>query len=789
MRGSVRCVTKAALLGAASYLVLASDFGSVASAQQSNLPPVTVDAPNQPTTRRAASRRAATGQRSTARRQAAPSAPRVDAAEAARQAQRPTGPGVGYVASRSVSSTKTDTPLLEVPQSVSVVTKQQISDQGAQTITEALRYTPGVFGDLYGVGSPFDGIKIRGFDAQRYLDGLRMPVDPGTQFAFPRVEPYGLERIEVMKGPSSALYGQTNPGGFLNMISKRPTEFARHEVEATFGSFNRYQGAFDTSGPIDKNREFLYRFVGLGRISDGQVDFTEDNKLFIAPSFTWRPTEMTKLTILSHYQDINNKGWQQYLPGGATVLANPFGRIPLTRNVGEPNSDAYRLKQAAVGYEFEHRFNNMLQFRSNLRYMNVSNDLQGVRTEGFFGLPPTATGIGPDNRSVSRSYNYVFANTQNLATDNSFQADFLTGPVRHKAVVGVDYSNLNGQSDYRVSPIASIDAFNPVYGVTFIPSAASLPSAILNNTKQTQVGAYVQDQMKFDRWTLTLTGRHDWADATLRNNGAFGSPSTVVQNDSAFTGRAGLNYVFDFGLAPYVSYSTSFMPIAGVTRLGTPFKPTQAEGPEVGIKYMPVGSNLMLTAAVFEITQKNVLTADPANVAFSVQTGEVRVQGVELEARGNLTRELEIIGGYTHLNPKVTQSNGTDLGKVMPSVPQDTASLWAKYTWFNGPVAGLGVGAGVRYVGSTFVDGANANSIPSYTLVDAAISYDFAYLRPELRGWKAQVNVFNLADTYYITNCFTGYAYCGPGQVRTVLGTLRWSWQEAATPGAGKVVK
>src|SRR5258708_10795866 len=204
---------------------------------------------------------------------------------------------------QSASGTKTDTPLLETPQSISVVTKDQIAAQGAQTIVEALRYTPGVTLDTFGATTFFDSGKLRGFDAPRYLDGLRLPIDPGTQFAYPRIEPYGLERLEVLRGPSSGLYGQTDPGGLINMISKRPTALPQHEIVGTFGSFDRFQGAFDTSGPIDKNGEFLYRLVGLARSTDGAPDFVHENKVFIAPSLPPPPSTDPSVSLLAPFSD------------------------------------------------------------------------------------------------------------------------------------------------------------------------------------------------------------------------------------------------------------------------------------------------------------------------------------------------------------------------------------------------------------------------------------------------------------------------------------------------------
>jgi iron complex outermembrane receptor protein len=375
------------------------------------LPPVVVQVPQRPTARRAAPARAATPA-VRPRQQTPRNAPPVAPAAPAQAGERGIGPVQGFAATRSVTATKTDTPILETPQSISVVTQDQIQAQAAQNISQALWYTPGVTPLSFGANAFFDSFKLSGFDAPRYLDGLRLPSDV-TTFAIPKIEVYGLERLEVLKGPSSALYGQTEPGGLINMISKRPTETFHLEALSTFGSFNRSQGAFDVGGPLDPKGEFLYRVVGLGRLSDTQTDFVQDNTAFIAPSFTWRPTLDTTFTILSQYQKIKDKGYQQYIPAQVSFLANPNGFIPYSRYLGEPALDGYNLEQAAIGYAFEHRFNNNLQFRQNLRYLEVSNDLAAVRTEGMLS-----------STLVTRTYNYVKARASNLAVDNQVAGGF-----------------------------------------------------------------------------------------------------------------------------------------------------------------------------------------------------------------------------------------------------------------------------------------------------------------------------------------------------------------------------
>ena len=390
------------------------------------------------------------------------------AAAAGAPASRPErglGPVQGYAARQSVTGTKTDTPILEVPQSISVVTRDQIVQQQAQTVPEIVRYTPGVSTELYGANSVADEIKVRGFVAPRFLDGLRLPYDTVLQFAQTKTEPYGLERLEILKAPSSGIYGHSSPGGMVNMVSKRPTDFYRGEVELQTGSFERLQGGFDLSGPLDEQRKFLCRIVGLVRDTDRVVDFNHEQRLFIAPSFTWLPTPDTRITILSSFQHDDLKGQpQQYLPGVGTLIASPLGRIPYSRNAGEPNFDRIKFDQVMAGYEFTHRFNEVFELRQNVRYGTVRNEVYSMRNET--GNPVLLGG------GILRSANYVFGDVKNLAADTHVQADFRTGPAVHKVLVGVDYQKQNVAAEYRSSfggfgPFAfgfPLNIYAPVYG-------------------------------------------------------------------------------------------------------------------------------------------------------------------------------------------------------------------------------------------------------------------------------------------------------------------------------------
>jgi iron complex outermembrane receptor protein len=735
-------------------------LAEAASSEDIALPPVSVQRPKQVQKKRAQTKRVAP--RAPAPQLPAPQAPVASA-------ERGTGPVNGIVAHQSVSGTKTDTPIVETPQAISVVTADEIRQHSAQNVSEALRYTPGVFVEPQGASSRYEDIRIRGFEPLTFLDGLRVP--RVQWWATPRIEAYGLERVEVLKGPASVIYGQTGPGGLLNLISKRPTDYAFREIELQTGSYDRLQGAFDIGGPLDKDRQFLYRLTGLIRDSDTQVDFTKDKRLFIAPAFTWRPNVDTTFTVLANYGEDKGTYPHQYVPAEGSRYFNPNGRISRHTFLGEPGFDNFQRNQFGVGYAFEHRFNDVWSVRQNLRYAGIDMSFDALRSEGL--LDANEDGVPDDWRTLRRSANSLAADARNFTVDNQAQADFVTGQLKHKLLLGVDYQWMNGDYDFRYGPASSIDIFAPVYGSPV--STPTTQAGWLTET-QTQLGLYVQDQIKLDRWILTLGARQDFANTKTNDK----LRSTVAQrDDGAFTYRVGLGYEFDNGVVPYVSYATSFQPTLAFDAAGRQFKPTTGDQIEAGVKYQPPGYNMLLTAAVFDITQQNVVSSIP-NTIFSTQTGEVRVRGFELEAKAELMPGLDVTAAYAFLDSEVTKSNNPlEIGRPNTLTPRHEASAWVNYRVQAGALAGVRVAAGVRHVGEVFgeVSSDFPVSAPAYTVFDAAVGYDFAALRPDLRGLRLDIDFKNIGDKYYVTYCYQT-AFCSLAAGRTVLATLRYRWDE-----------
>ena len=666
------------------------------------------------------------------------------------------------IAKDSGTATKTNTSILETPQSISVVTDRQMRDRGIHGVEEAVWYVAGTRGGQYGDDTRSDWMMIRGFSPARYLDGLAM-VD-GAWTGGTRIEPYGLERIDVLKGPASVNYGAMPPGGMVNFVSKRPTEETLREVEVQLGNYDLKQAAFDFGGKLNDSGTLLYRLTGLARNSDNIIDFVHDDRYYLAPAITWKPDEANTLTVLARWQKADTVEAGGFLPLEGTLVPGANGRrIPRSFFGGEPGTSDYDKTLQSLGYEFSHDFGGGTSFHQNARYSDAKVDASHANI-GLFGLQDDfVPGSDPGRTLVARYYYPRLDKSSSIALDNNLQFRFATGRAEHTLLAGLDYRRI--RDDYASAfafGVPPIDAYDPVYGAVLdVPDFTSRQVQV-----QSQIGLYLQDQIRIDRWAVTVGARQDWVgtDTDERISG-----SSAHQSDDKATGRVGVNYLFDNGITPYVGYSTSFQPTVGTDFAGKAFSPTTGKQIEAGIKYQPPGTQLLATLAAYQITQQNTLTVDPDHTLYSVQQGETRVRGVELEGRWNIGNGFSVYGAYTYTDSEVTKTTapGT-LGKEIALQPRNQASLGADYTFTAGVLAGFGFGGGVRHTGSQYGDIYNLWRTPSYTLWDAAVHYDVAQ-------WRLQVNAANLADKKYIAACNSA-AWCYYGYPRTVTATARFQW-------------
>ncbi|MEZ5803754.1 MAG: TonB-dependent siderophore receptor [Rhizobiaceae bacterium] len=670
--------------------------------------------------------------------------------------------GVGEVQGVVVKTTQTGskvaTELKEIPQSVSVIGREEIDDQGAQKADEALRYTAGVFAQPFGPDSDTNWVFIRGFQATAtgtYMDGLQL-----FSYAFGGfyVDTFGLERIEVLKGPASVLYGGSNPGGMINYVSKRPTGERLRYVETGVNDAGNVYLGFDVGDVA--NETVSYRVNGRIAGGDTYSDNQDGFRGFISPSVTWQPDAQTRLTILANYTRIDeNHNGGSFLPYEGTVVDRVFGgvnygKISRSANFTEPDVDLYDRHQGSLGYEFEHTFDNDWTVRSHARFGAADISEVSVYPNGWASATELdRINFGHDSQVMT------------FLSDSQIEGKFETGAVEHTLLAGIEskYYNIDqvqGSALFGTTP--PIDAFDPVYGAALTPRVSYLNQDLT----QKQIGAYVQDQLRFNEgWLVTLNGRYDHVWTESHDRATFYSPTQDSRNESdngEFSGRAGIAYEFANGVTPYASVSTFFNPVIGTNSAGDLFVPETGVQYEVGVKYVPTFVDGIFTVSLFDLTRENVPVADPANIFAQVQTGEMRSRGIELEAKVNVTENFKVTGAFTAYDLEITEdTDPTVIGKTPFIVPEVMASASADYTFRNSDAwyDGISVGGGVRYVGSSWADNQNTLKVPSATLVDLKLGY-------ERENWGVDLNVTNLFDKAYVASCQTALT-CSYGEGRS----------------------
>ncbi|CAB4047481.1 Ferrichrome outer membrane transporter/phage receptor [Paraburkholderia phenoliruptrix] len=669
---------------------------------------------------------------------------------------------VGLVGKRSRTGTKTDTPIAEIPQTINVVTAEQIEMTGATDINQALRYIPGF--SSFGSDARTDWYAaLRGFTPTLFVDGLQTPNT--AALAAWRVDPYMIDSATVLRGPASVLYGAGDPGAMVDVQTAQADGTRVREIGVQLGNYARKQTMIDLGDTLDADGKYAYRFLGVARDGNALTGPNMDRRVALAPSFRWRPNASTSLTLTATYLQDRGDISYNFLPAQGTVLPNPNGPLSPDVYMGDPAFNHYQKKQQSVGYQFSHDLDSIWTLHQNLRWMHLSGDDGSVFGAGF----------APHSMTDMTRYAGLFQmNYSRFDVDNHAQARFGTGPLEHTLLLGFQYNRQTTTESVWLAQAPYLDLYNPVYTPvsTAIFSGRTSFGHTDTYTAMNTFATYAQDQIKAGRWTMTLGGREDWVDMH-EDNRETGTRSK--QTDSAFSARVGLTYQGDYGLSPYVSYSTSFNPVIGVNMNGGGLpKPTRGRQIEAGVRWQPAARNVLLSAAVYEIHQTNVVTPAPANLdptgTSFVQTGEVRSRGVELNAVGNITRDLSIIASYVYQDVKNIKANDASLSHWPVDVPRprQMASLWTDWTWHTGALAGFGMGAGIRYQSALAGAPDNSLRIASYTVYDAALHYD-------TRNWRLALNAANLFDRRYVSGC-QSYAVCVFGNERTVLASARYNW-------------
>ena len=648
-----------------------------------------------------------------------------------------------FVPSGAMSANKTDIPLIRTPQSVSVINRDQIDLLGFTDLQQAVRYTSGAFGENYGPDLRYDFVTMRGFTPKQYVDGLAAPVT--TTIFSTGVDLYAFDSASIIKGPAATLYGNSPPGGLYNETSRRASRTFGGEIQGKLGSYDYKSIAGTVTGALSSN--VSARLTGLYLDRGAERDGVSAKRDLIAPTITWKITDADTLTGLAYLQDDEVAGdTNGFLPEVGTLLPNPNGQVSESTNLGEPDYNIYKRNQWAVGYDYKHTFSGGLSFSSNAKYSKYRENSKVI-----YGAALEA-----DNRTVDRySFPYM-ENVESFAIDNRLDGTFTAGSVTHKVLAGIDYRDVKNFAQYGFAMASSIDLYNPVYSDA--STIVTPPWNPYNDQDLKQTGLYVQDQIGINKLFITLGGRYDEDKIVTKTY----LPATTTK-DSKFTYRVGANYLFDNGVAPYASYSTSFEPV-----IGTGFRPTEGEQSEIGVKYdgrtLDNGVKLFATAALYDIKQTNVVSTVYYPTFISTQIGEVEVKGFETEFVARINEQFSINGSYTYTDSEVLASNNTaEIGGPMPT-PKDKVSLFADYTLKSGSLGGLGFGLGVRY---------NSKSLGSYgagiwgqqsTLFDAAVHYD----TPD---WRIALNGSNITDVKYVARC-SGSVGCTYGAGQNWTATL-----------------
>lgn len=678
------------------------------------------------------------------------------------------GPVRGYVAENSRLGTKTNTTLLETPQSISVVTREQLDLQQPGSTSQALRYTAGVNSEKYGgFGGHLDLTRIRGLDADYYLDGLRVISNTGSWT--PQVDPFTLERVEVLRGPSSSIYGQGAGGGIVNQVSRKPEDEAVHEVNLQIGNFGRRFVGLDTTGPVNEDRTVLYRLTATGLDARGQLEDVRHKRVYLAPSLTWRPDGRTSWTVLATHSREPEMPNYTSLPAAALGLNNSrYPQVDRGRNYTDMNYAGSSRSQDSLSSLFEHQLGNGWSLSSNLRYMYINAPLQRSVVYGFQDVAA--------KMFLKNTYEQAPGSSNTFSMDHHVRGNLQWGETRHTALLGLDYASGTVRNSYYSQGPVLADPYGASYRPNVTPDFSASRANSPYDVRQAfdRLGFYAQDQIAHDRWRLTLGARYDHSKTDDQTQNYSPSVKTTRQDDRKWSGRAGLSYLLASGLAPYVSYSTAFDPLLGSDHSGKAFVPMETRQAEVGVKYHPTHSKTLLSAALFQLNQTNVKTSDANHLGFNIQAGEARTRGLDLQATTEIVRNLHLIASYTYLDNSLVKDANYQ-GRSLTQTPRNSASAWLDYRLSHGPLAGLQLGAGMRYLGATYGDPANTFQVPSATLVDLALSYELGLLSPALRGSKFALNVSNIANKQYVASC-TSALYCFIGQDRTVTATLNYRW-------------
>ncbi|OOE88775.1 TonB-dependent siderophore receptor [Salinivibrio sp. AR647] len=638
------------------------------------------------------------------------------------------------------TATKTVLAPEETPQAVTVINRDTLEQRQASSLSEAVRYTPGVNTELRGGAvTRLDLFNIRGFiNYQNFYDGLAIPYN--TWNLQPQIDPIAIEQVEVFKGPTSVLYGNIPPGGMVNMIAKTPQREAAHRVGVSTDTEALREISVDSTGAI-QDTSLAYRMVALARKKDGQAGHSEEERYVVAPSLDWRISQDTLVNFNLYYQADPAAGIYTSLPAKGSVLHSDQGSLSSDSFSGDNNWNTYDREFLMLGYKVQHQLASDWSLLHTARYTDAD-----LLQKNMYHQKSS------DDRHYPRNAYLTDETMESWVVDTQLSGDLRWGAAQHYTLFGLDYQNMSsnvGYDDTLAGVVPAIDIFEPNNNQVD-PSSLSFVYQDQHDIEVTQTGLYAQDQILWNQWVFLAGARYDEYELKDDQQTLFaGSPSTSDKNirhyNLAF--RAGAMYQFDNGISPYLSYSESFEP-TDMDNRGNVFDPSKGEQWEAGLKYLSLDGTTGLNLALFELTKQDALVNDPNDSYAKIQTGEIRSRGVEIELSHALSLDTNVALTYSYIDMEITDDPNLD-GKTPVWVPEQTASAWVNHQL----TSGLEVSVGARYVGESQGNANNTFKVPDYTLFDTALNYDLAQLDTSLSGAKLSLSATNLLDkTTY--SCF-----------------------------------
>ena len=663
------------------------------------------------------------------------------------------------------TATKTALEPGETPQSITVVDQTALEMRGSESVAEAMRYVPGVNTELRGGSvNRLDLFSIRGFiNYQNYYDGLQLLYNDWN--LQPQVDLIAVEQVEVFRGPTSSLYGSMPPGGMVNLIGKSPSTESFNRIEVTGGTQDLKQASFESTGQIGDS-DLSYSLVALGRSQDNQAATTEEERYLFAPSVDWQVTDDTLVNVNLYYQKDPEMGMYSTLPASTLFRDNPNGHLDQDAFSGDANWNEFDKEVLMAGYKINHNFNDNWNFLQNFRF----TDADAYQTNTY------STALDADGRTLYRRAYLTDESTTGFTVDNQLSGRIRTGAVEHNVLMGVDYIKLDSDIAYEDDTAPSIDLYNPDY--TQIDPDMDLSGTAYTSDfelSKRQLGVYLQDQVRIGK--LVLIGGARWDDFKGTEEGTkYGVQVNNELEQDNWSYRAGALYEFDNGFSPYVNYAESFEPLEGSDRNGNEFDPSTGKQFEVGSKFTSADNRHRIDMALFHILKENVPTRDPNGTAYDkIQAGEVRSRGLEIEASSQPIDNLLLSLAYTYQDVEVTEDNTGLEGNTPVWVPEQMLSAWADYSFFDGSVAGLTLGAGFRHIGESELNATNtAGKVPDANLVDLALTYDLSHAAPGLSGTEVGLSVNNLFNEEYYS-CFDELN-CWVGEERTVQAKVSYTF-------------